>query len=369
MKRLLVAAILAGALSSAAAGQEACDAPEPVCAARDAVFRISSFDPVSSAVRLTETLLVTTRHSVADRGDVELTRKDGTAVSGTVLPTAFDGDLVLIEVPSLGPGPTLAVADGLSADTVLYTVGVDDRLQAPRVYPPGKPLFVRDPDVPHGRLHHTAYSQFGNSGGALVDVSGRLVGIIASGGEGRFEAVPASELETLRQQSGPQFAEQNARIGAAVRHCIESLEQPASRQLEDGQATQIFESCSTSSNRQLYDLASQFLATRRRLDLARKLSELSVARDPYAINARLTLLTVLHFARAFEDEIPHIRFVLDHAPHEPMAQRFAIQAGKWTGDMELAQRGLELVKIHNPAQAKAAEAFLNSDVPRPKPLE
>lgn len=369
MKRLLVATILVGSLAAVVRAQEACDAPEPVCAARGAVFRISSFDPVSSAVRLSETLLVTTRHSVADRADVELTRKDGTTVPGKVLPTAYDGDLVLIEVSSLAPGPTLAPAHSPSTDTMLYTVGIDDRLKAPRVYPPGQALFAADPDVPHGRLHHTAYSQFGNSGGALVDASGRLVGIIASGGEGRFEAVPVSELETLKQQSGPQYAERNAKTGTAVRICIENLEQPAPRQLEDDRAMQIFENCSASSNRQLYDLASRYLATRRRLDLARKLSELSVARDPYAINARLILMTVLHFARAFEDEIPHIEFVLDHAPQEPTAQRFAIQAGKWTGNMDLAERGLELVKEHNPAQARAAEAFLKSNVPRPKPLD
>ena len=349
--------------------QDACSAPEPVCAARGAVYTIASFDPYSSAVRLSQTLLVASRHAIADEMEVTVTRKDGSTVTGNVLPSGYDGDLILIEVAGLADGKVLEPVASADSDSQLYTVGSQGKAGSIRVYPPGKVLIEPARDTPHGRLHHTAYSQFGNSGGALVDHVGRLVGIVASGGEGRFEAIPAPEIERLKRLSGPQFAERSAQIGRAVRRCIDLLDTPAPRAMPDAAAQEIYAACSASENRQLYDLAAQQLAPRQQLELALKISNLSVARDPNALNARLTLLTILHIARRYEDEVPHIRFLMEHLPAEPMVHRFAIQAGKWTGEIELANAALELLKKHNPAQARAAEQFLNADIPRPPPLQ
>ncbi len=357
---------LSGALVSHA--QDSCSAPEPVCAARDAVYTIASFDPYSSAVRLSDTLLVASRHAIADEKQVTVTRKDGSTVKGDVLPNAYEGDLVLIEVTGLAPGQALQPVPVLPG-AKLYTVGSQGKAGSIRVYPPGEVLLAPAAETPHGRLHHTAYSQFGNSGGALVNDAGDLVGIVASGGEGRFEAIPVRELERLRDLSGPQFADRSAEIGHAVRLCVELLDTPAPRTLPDNTAAEIYDACSNSENRQLYDLAAQQLAPRQQLELALKLSNQSVARDPHALNARLTLLTILHIARRYEDELPHIRFLMQHLPAEPMVHRFAIQAGKWAGEMELAEAALKLLKKHNPAQARAAEQFLKADIPRPPPLE
>ena len=94
-----------------------------------------------------------------------------------------------------------------------------------------------------------------------------------------------------------------------------------------------------------------------------------MARDPHSLNARLILLTNLHLARLFDEEVPHIRFLLEHLPAEPMVHRFAVQAGKWTGDDDLAKAGLALTREHNPGQLKAVENFLAADIPRPQPLK
>ncbi len=349
--------------------QNACSAPEPVCAARGAVYTIASFDPFSSAVRLSETLLVASRHAIADSTEVVVTRKDGSTVKGDVLPTAYDGDLILVEVAGLADGPVLTPARSIPAGAALYTVGSQGKAGTIRVYPPGEVLLSPSEETPHGRLHHTAYSQFGNSGGALVDDAGHLAGIVASGGEGRFEAIPVRELARLRQLSGPEFAARSAEIGGAVRRCIDLLDTRSPRTMPDDTAKEVYDTCSASENRQLYDLAAQQLGPRQQLDLALELSNLSVARDPHALNARLTLLTLLHIARRYEDELPHIRFLMQHLPAEPMVHRFAIQAGKWAGDMDLAAAALALLKQHNPAQARAAEQFLKADIPRPPPLQ
>lgn len=352
-----------------AQAQDACKAPEPVCAARASVFTISAFDPFASAVRISPTVLVANRHSVADRETVSIARKDGQAVTAKVLPTAYDGDLILIETPDLAPGPVLDMAGELADGAALYTVGGDAGRGKVRVYPPGEILLKPSEATTYARLHHTAYTQPGNSGGALVDQAGRLVGIVASGGEGRFEAIPVRELVRLKQVTGAEFATQSAALGTATRRCVELLEAPAQRTLSDARANDIHATCAASGNRQLYDLAASTLGRVRRLDLALDLSNRAFARDPHALNTRLILLTTLHIARRFEDELPHIKFLLQHLPGEQMVHRFAIQAGKWTGDMDLARRGLDLIKQHNPAQARAAEQFLKADIPRPKPLQ
>lgn len=352
-----------------ASADDTCSAPATVCAARASVFVISAFDPFASAVRISPTRLVANRHAVADRATVSVLRRDGSKVTANVVPSAYDSDLILIETADLDPGPVLPIADEIGDGVALYTVGGDVGRGEVRVYPPGGLLLKPDAGSPYGRLHHTAYTQPGNSGGALVDGDGRLVGIVASGGEGRFEAIPVREIERLKQLSGPEFAAQSAKLGAATRQCVELLEAPVQGPLSNARADDIHATCSSTANRQFFDLAARTLGQARRIDLALDLSNRALARDANALNSRLILLTILHIARRYEEELPHIVFLLKHLPDEQMVHRFAIQAGKWTGDMDLARTGLELVRKHNPAQAKAAEQFLNADIPRPKPLQ
>ncbi len=64
---LLLALLLAVLpIAAARAQSDACEQPLPVCDVRAAVFAISSFDPIGSAVRIGPTRLVTARHVVAD---------------------------------------------------------------------------------------------------------------------------------------------------------------------------------------------------------------------------------------------------------------------------------------------------------------
>ena len=340
-----------------------CSQPKRVCAARATVFVISSFDPFASAVRLSPTRLVTNRHAVADAANVTITTHDGRRIEGRVVPTAFEGDLVFIDSDSLGSGPVAKIAEGVPKGD-LFTVAGDVARKSVRAYPPGR-LQGHKAATPRARLHHNAYSQPGNSGGALVNEDGALVGIVASGGEGRFEAIPVSELAALAKVSGPAFAERSAEIGRANRKCSEGTETPPRGVIPKAAAETIFQSCATSGNRQLFDLAAQTLARGQRLDMAVELAQKAVARDPAAINSRLTLVIALHIAGRYADEIKHLNYLIIAAPEEPSVARYAIQAGKWAGDVELARKGLELVRRFNPAQVEAAERFLKADIPPP----
>ena len=145
-------------------------------------------------------LLVTNRHVVADETRVEVTTADGGRLVGAVVASAFAGDLVLVRVPGLEGEP---LARGEAGEGLLYAIGADDASGRIRVYAPGHRLAAPAEGKPLARLHHTARSQPGNSGGALVNENGWLVGIVAAGGDGRNDAIPASRLADLEAASGP----------------------------------------------------------------------------------------------------------------------------------------------------------------------
>ncbi|MCB1387677.1 MAG: trypsin-like peptidase domain-containing protein, partial [Rhodobacteraceae bacterium] len=159
-----------------------------------------------SAVRIGADTLVTVRHVVADEAEVTVLLEDGTRRLARIVPTDLPGDLVLLHVDGLPPGP-VAASDDAQAGEAVFTVGADASRRTIVAYDPGRVTALPAEGFARARLYSTAYSQPGNSGGALVDAEGRLVGIVASGGEGRFEAIPAAMIDALKTRSGPGFAQ------------------------------------------------------------------------------------------------------------------------------------------------------------------
>ncbi len=360
---VLIAALLWSVAPSDANAQGLCEAPSAVCDARAAVFIVSAFEPLASAVRISPTTLVTNRHVVADVEEVTIFRADGPVVTGRVVPTGYDGDLVLVESEDLGEGPVLEPYGDVTSSTVLYTVAGDVSARVVQVYAPGRLLLAPAGEAERARLHHSAYSQFGNSGGALVDQNGRFVGIIASGGEGRFEAMQALDLAALTQQSGPEFADESLRIGAATRACVEGMEHRGP--IADFMVEDLAGFCLASANRQLFDLAAQTLARSRHFDAAIALLNSALVRDPHALNARVALVVTLHSLRHYEEEIPHLRFLLEHVANDRRLLFLAIQTGKWTDEVALAEDAAALIEEHHPEAAAAAKRLLETDLPRP----
>ncbi len=371
-RRLAVSVVAAGLLAllvdGTAAQEERCRAPEPVCAVRGRVFRIASFDPVASAVLIGPGLLVTNRHVVADNPRADVFLPDGRVRPAQVVATDYPGDLVLLRAEGLNGGPALEMATA-DADSELYAVGVDVGRDRVHVYAPGRVILPPAAGKPLARLHHSAQSQPGNSGGALVDGAGRLVGIVTSGGEGRHEAIAASQLAVLRQRSGPRYARASRALGAHYRKCTEALEQarrrrgPADASLGDA----IAESCAASGNRQLFDLAGQFFGRARRVDASVAMFERALEQDPNAINSRLGLAITLDFARRYGAAEPHLDWLLGVLPADRRVLRLAVQVGKWGGDPDLAQRALALLEKHHPDLAPRAREFLADDRPPPGP--
>ncbi len=364
----LVFALLVSTVTATASGplfaQADCSYADGVCNMRASVFVISTdYFPFGSAVRIGPSLLVTNRHLVVDLETIEITLGDGRKVTGNIVPTSYPGDLVLIEA-DLGDGP-VATIDTDSDQGPYQTVGAELATNQVRVYPAGMRLVQGQGTGV--RLHHQAFSQPGNSGGALVDHEGELVAIVASGGQGMNEAVPATELVRLQSMSGPEYSDQSRRIGLAYRGCDQMVDE--ARGIRGTMSLEVQadlqQACLATGNRQMIDFAATEAGRHGAYELSVELFEMALEMDPDAVKTRLSYLVTLHLLSRYRQEVPIIRALLPLIPEDPQLQRFAIQAGKWGGDPELATLGVELVRAHNPQMAEAAQRFLDADIPAP----
>jgi S1-C subfamily serine protease len=341
-----------------------CPHPAPVCAIRQAVFPVSGFDPVGSATRIGPDLLVTSRHVVADRTDVQIYTPDGPK-EGRVIASAYAGDLALIEVDGLpDPGLVLSLDAPDEALVTTYAVGADVARQEVRVFDPGTVIALPAPGAPLGRLHVTSYMQPGVSGGALVDEAGRLVGISAGGGEGRYEAIPAQDLRALLAlREDAQAFEIAQRLGTALATCAGMMERFDAA--ETAAAEALAETCAGADNHGQLLEAGRLLALAGAFDAAITLHQQAVAQVPNSINARISLLVSLQLAARFDEMTLHARRVMELAPDDPRVLRFAIQSGIWGGAPELAEAAYSALLLADPVQAQAARRFIDAAPPAP----
>jgi hypothetical protein len=339
---------------------QVCNAPEPVCAAADNVVAISGFEPIGSAVAIGNGMLVTNRHMVADLASVTLVQPDGTRSTAKVVPTNYGGDLVLLQTDSLGDIDPLLVSRPL-LNGVLYVIGFDLGREAIRVYNPGR-MIVDVAETPLARLHMDAPALPGNSGGAVVDALGNIVGIVASGGEGRNEAIPATEIARVEKNSGPAFTDTSITIGRAYRTCVDTLDDVSAVRgpLPEEMSGTLSESCRASNNRQLMDLAGQALGQRRDIDGSLALLEASYAQDPNAPNTLVSLAITYHLAQRWAEEIPVLKHGLELLPDDVQLLRLALQAGIWGGEQELADFAMSRIEAVLPQMAPAARRFYDN---------
>lgn len=343
---------------------QACPAPEPVCQATKNVVKISSFEPIGSAVVLSDGLLVTNRHMVADNPNAEVTLSDKRLIAD-IEPSAYAGDLIFLKAEAVKPAFPWKRAEAKPGDA-LFVIGFDVGRNAVRVYAPGT-LIVPMAESERPRLHHNARSLPGNSGGALVNERGELVGIVTSGGEGRNEALPVSELSELEAASGLPNLDTSLLIGRAYRRCVELMDITRGQaQLGDQDVINIKDACLATNNRQLIDLAAQAFGMRRKIDPALELLERSRTLDPHAPNSLISLAVTYHLAGRYADEIPIVRQGLEILGDDPQLLRLALQAGIWGGDQELADDAMKRIEKSLPQMAPAARNFYQAAPPAPR---
>ena len=166
--------------------------------------------------------VLTNAHNV--RGDeVTVTFADGRTTRGHLSGIDVDGDLAVIDVDTAG-APSLEWADGSGATpgTVVFgaasapgggtrvTFGTVSAVARAFRGPGGRRI--------GGSIEHTAPLAPGSSGGAIVDVEGRLLGINTNRlGEGFYLAIPSEPaLHERLDRLGRGESPQRPRLGVAI---------------------------------------------------------------------------------------------------------------------------------------------------------
>ncbi len=352
-----------------------CRYSPPVCAVRQAVFPIESFDPIASAVRIDRDLLVTNRHVIGDRDGATVHTPAGLR-RAKVIPSAYRGDLALLHVEGL-PNDGLVLSTDLDLGDVLeaeqyFAVGADIAKQEIRVFAPGGLILGPADHAKRGRLHVQAVMQPGVSGGALVDQNGQLVGIAVGGGEGRYEALPMTAVSELLAERDAKDAEVVQReLGDALVRCASAIDTMRNASRDQRPDMPLIEAlvsdCGAAENAGQYLEAGRTLALVGRIDDAIALHSAAVVEAPHSINARLSLLVSLQLGGRFQDMLPHAKWLSKLLPEDPQAQRFAIQSGIWGGDRELADMAYGRLLQADPRQAQAAKRFIDQPPPAPQP--
>ena len=343
-----------------------CPHPEPVCRVRQAVFPIASFDPIASATRIGPSLLVTNRHVVADRPGAVVHTPDGPR-NARVIPSAYLGDLALLEVPGLPEDGFVPDLEGeVPDDGMFYAIGADIARRSIRVFEPGGLIARPAERAELGRLHVRSRMQPGVSGGALVNERGELVGIAVGGGDGRFEAMPLeSVMSLLVLRMDAKAVEVTRRLGAAYSDCTAVVDEIQPRTAADADLGRLFEICAGTMNHGKLLEAGRILARAGDFDGAITLHAQAVAQVPNSINARISLLVSLQLGGRFEDMTGHARRLMKMVPNDPQSLRFAIQSGVWGNAPELAEEAYQALLKADPQQARAARRFIDNAPPAP----
>lgn len=343
-----------------------CAHSAPVCLLRQAVFPVSSYDPIASGTRIGPNLVVTNRHVVGDRMDAIVHTPNGPR-EAKVIPSAYSGDLVLLEVegmPEAGYIPDLE--NSVLENSTYHAVGADIARKEVRVFDRGELISKPAEGAELGRVHVTSRMQPGVSGGALVDHRGELVGIAVGGGDDRFEAIPIDDVKELVELRLSDEAEEITKnLGSAYVACSKLIEKFQTGSGNERGSQEFTNTCLTAENHGQLLEAGRVLARAGNFDGAQALHGLAVDQVPNSINARISLLVSLQLAADFEQMTDHARKLIGMAPDDPQALRFAIQAGVWGDDQELAEDGYKALLKADPRQAEAARRFIDSAPPAP----
>ena len=215
---------------------------------------------IASGPMIADGFIVTNRHVAEDHA--RLMTRDSKSRIRTAMPLAhnFAADLVILRMESADgvPDNLHAVADGKPRE--LYVVAFDQGRNGPRVYAAGDFALYPTADAsPRARIHTNARALPGNSGGAVVDKDGQLVGILASGDGKISEVIPAAHIASVLQSTNPQYEREFLDIGTAIRLCADALYDASaiSRDPPELLVGLIENECLALNNRQLFDQVGQ----------------------------------------------------------------------------------------------------------------
>ena len=339
----------------------ACSAPAPVCDWQDRIVGVRTPSMIASGIILDCGFILTNMHVAEDHENVVVRDSEGTISRAAPLAHGMPADLAILRPDNVSGEPEFDEYGVNDQPDILYVVAFDQGRNGPRVYKSGD--FAHYPDAsayPQARIHTNAKALPGNSGGAVVDAKGRLVGVLASGDGKISEVVPANHIGTLAAGTSPQHETAFAARGRSIRVCADTLYYAGDIQRNPPQplVAKIEKHCMASGNKQLLDQAGQQFGKWWMFDRSELFLKRSEALDPNSPNTLMSLAVTYHLDRQAEKERPVLERYLALDPTNTQALRLGVQVAGMLQDRDFADYVLGLMKQHNPASVPMAESFL-----------
>ena len=341
----------------------ACEAPPEVCDWKKKIVGLKTENMIASGILIDDGVIITNRHVVEDYQSVLVRNFVGDIESARVIPHDIHIDLAVLVRGSNKTLPNIMGAFSEARSQNLYVVAFDQGRNAARVYEPSD--FAYYPNLkkyPLARIHSNARALPGNSGGAVVDRHGSLVGILASGDRRFSEIIPSVKLEEVFASINNKHSDKFFEIGGLIRRCADALYASADiiKNPPNPIVNKIERNCYNSDNRQLIDQAGQTFGRWWMFDLSEKFLKKSESMDPFSPNTLMSLAVTYHLSRNSKQSVKILKRYLELDPKNHQALRMSIQGAGATGDKPFAYRVLELMKEHNPSAVPLAESFIEN---------
>lgn len=341
----------------------ACEAPPEVCDWKKKIVGLKTENMIASGFLINEDLIVTNRHVVEDHQSVLVRDYGGNIDSATVIPHNIHVDLAILVRSSNNIVPNIPKGLSNAKSQKLYVVAFDQGRNASRVYEPSN--FAYYPNLekyPLARIHSDAKALPGNSGGAVVDQNGSLIGILASGDRRFSEIIPSAKLAEVFASMNKKHLNKFFETGGFIRRCADALYASADiiKNPPNPIVNKIERNCYNSGNRQLIDQAGQTFGRWWMFGLSEKYLKKSESMDPFSPNTLMSLAVTYHLSRNSEQSVKILKRYLELDPKNHQALRMGIQGAGAIGDKVFADRVLELMKKHNPSAVPLAESFIEN---------
>ncbi len=339
-----------------------CKYNENICNKLNQVVGIKTPMMVASGTIIDDDFIVTNRHVVEDHELFIIRFNDGKIKKAFPLPHNFPADLAILTL-NKETGISNQFIQSSKINGMIRVIAFDQGRKSNRIYDKGKIISFSDiKTFPQSRIHTDAKSLPGNSGGAVVDDTGNLVGILASGDGNINEIVPISLVNEVIKNTSKQHKENFFKIGKNIRLCADNLEeaQYIQKNLSDKIANNIDNYCWNSKNKQLIDQAGQTFGRLGDLNKARKFLEKSVTLDPSSPNSLISLAIVYHIQRDLEKERPLLLKLLKLTPENPQVLRLGVQVAGILKDKEMSENVLELMSKYNKDALPLAKKFIEN---------
>ena len=341
----------------------ACEAPPRVCDWKKKIVGLKTDNMIASGILIDEGVIITNRHVVEDYQSVLVKDFGGDIHGARVIPHNIQTDLAVLVRGSNKTLPNITRVFLEARSQNLYVVAFDQGRNAARVYEPSD--FAYYPNLkkyPLARIHSNARALPGNSGGAVVDQHGSLVGILASGDRRFSEIIPSKKLEEVFASINNKHSDKFFEIGGLIRRCADALYASTDiiKNPPNAIVNKIERNCYDSDNRQLIDQAGQTFGRWWMFELSEKFLKKSESMDPFSPNTLMSLAVTYHLSRNSEQSVKILKRYLELDPKNHQALRMSIQGAGATGDKPFAYRVLELMKEHNPSAVPLAESFIEN---------